>query len=87
MALLAPLKESRYYLFNDVAEGLTLEYAGQLMDLMEKLNHSGGVVIFLTASASILEAPIEKGCWFGEGGAWTYRIKAFLHAQKAGKRG
>lgn len=86
MLLLAPLNKSRYYLFNDVAAGLTLDYGGQLMDLMEKLNTSGSIAIFLTASASILEEPIEKCCWYGEGGAWTYRVKAFLHAQKTGKK-
>lgn len=87
MSLLAPLKKSPYYLFHDMAEGLTTDYAGQLMDLMERLQDAGGVVIFLTTSASILEAPIEKGHWFCEGSAWTYRVKAFQQAQKSKKKG
>ncbi|MCX6580613.1 MAG: hypothetical protein NT166_10570 [Candidatus Aminicenantes bacterium] len=87
MLLLAPLKKSRYYLFHDMAQGLTTDYAAELMDLMERLQAGGSVVIFLTTSASILEAPIEKGCWFSGGEAWTYRVKAFQQAQKSKKKG
>lgn len=89
MSQLAPLslKKNQYYLFHDVTDGLTMEYAGQLKVLMEKLNDSGAVVIFLTASASILEIQVGKGKWFGEGGAWTYRVEAFLRAQKIMKKG
>jgi hypothetical protein len=87
MLLLAPLKKSRYYLFHDMAQGLTTDYAAELMDLMERLQSGGSVVIFLTTSASILEAPIEKGCWFSGGESWTYRVKAFQQAQKSKKKG
>jgi ABC-type transport system involved in multi-copper enzyme maturation permease subunit len=82
LARLDSLNGNVYYLFNDVVEDLTLDYSGQLMNFMKELNETGNVVIFLNASASILEAPIPEDCWYYDGEAWVLQVKAFQRAQE-----